>query len=312
MVDAYCMKFYLSVDKWSRKLQATANVMNEKFHRRPESLAVCVIGAVLTPAFFALLCLGFIGPGYFCVLMSLLAAFTLALYGFRRLLSIDLRSGKLTLARMEKVRDEVYATAGSQRELAVKLANIAEIIATNKLPQVVAYPTPLDKLYAIEEARASMRDSAVGILRTAGVDDQSILRTRMSFDKKIAGNMEGLLIKLVRWAAEAWMQAESERLHKIARVMLEQGSEWKSPELLAANADIQAHSVLWNETRAKCSDTELRARLRASGYSLLDLEKYMQSLGVWSDRAKDDLAQFAAVTKRIHLELTPELLGYSL
>lgn len=282
--------------------------MNEKLLRRPESVAVCVIGAVLTPAFFVLLCFGYIGPGYFCILISLLAAFTLALYGFRRLLSIDLRSGKLTLEKMEKVRDEVYATAASQRELAVKLANIAEIIATNKLPQVVAYPTPIEKLYAIEEARASMRDSAVGILRVAGVDEQCILRTTYSFDNKMAVNMEGLLIKLVRWAAEHWMQAESDRLHNKAKVLLEQGAEWKSPELLAVNEEIKAHSVLWNETRAKCSDTELRARLRESHYNLLDLEEYIQSLGVWSTKASEDIAQFAAFIKSIHIELTPELL----
>jgi hypothetical protein len=283
--------------------------VNKEYVGSRESVAACIVGAVFSIAFTLLLCLGTICQSSYIVLLLLVALFTLGLHGFSRLRELDFRSGKMTLAEVERVRDEVFAKAATLRDLAINLAVIAETLATDRIPQIMGYPAPIADIYKREEARADTRDKVVELLRATGVDEQRTLQVAHNFNKAIVAKLEPLLCNLVQWAAEERMLEESGRIHQETMVLLDRGSARKSPEVEAANEKKRAHDVLWKETRANCSRTELRARLRASNYSLSDLERYVRGLGVWTPRMADDLGSFEAFIKRIRIEITPDLLA---
>lgn len=91
---------------------------------RSTLISIVVLAVSGTSLFTFLLVHGQIGEVVYLALVALLALLCSVLPGFSRLRELDLRNLRLTLDRIEEVKEEVFAKEADLRNIAISLAKI--------------------------------------------------------------------------------------------------------------------------------------------------------------------------------------------
>lgn len=94
-----------------------------------ESIIALVLGILGATLFTALLALGLINELGYIFLLLALAIICLVLHGFSRLQELDLKNLKMTLSRIEQVREDIYAKEEDLRKASVTLSELIAFTA---------------------------------------------------------------------------------------------------------------------------------------------------------------------------------------
>lgn len=95
-----------------------------KQERKTESIIAIIVSMIGLTLFTILLVQKEISAGYYVTLMGLLAAVSLAIHGFSRILKLDLKNLKITLDKIVEVRDEIFAKEEDLNNIAISLIKI--------------------------------------------------------------------------------------------------------------------------------------------------------------------------------------------
>lgn len=261
-----------------------------------------VAGTIL---FTTLLCFERLGQASYVVLMSALAVLAIVLYGFNRIREVDLKNLKVTLDKIEQVRDEVYAKAETLRGLAENLADIATILATDRLPQLIEFGSPIAApRYKREAVRFATKQKVVSILSSTGADQARIMATGNLFDARIRTTLNHVLFAGLHSHARRVIDDRLQNFQRELAALHERGIKQTDPEYQDCVNRSQQCDKESQHLRECVSESALEQVFRQSAVGLGALDRHLQSTGIWSADIERHLKDFKEFITKHPVDMT--------
>ncbi len=264
---------------------------------------VVVAGVAL---FAGLLCAKQIGQTSYVVLMSGLALVGIVLYGFNRIREVDLKNLKVSLDKIEQMRDEIYARADTLKKLSEEIAEIATVLATDRIPQLIERgANMLETRYEREVVRFAVKKRVVSILLASGDDQIRIKAMECLFDEKIRKNLRTILFAWLHSHANTVLSNRRQDIQKEFAALREKGSKQNDPEY----QDLVKRAQETDKECTKLMDVISRECLekvfRDSPSGLPSLEQYLKGKGIWSMEIECHLNRFGEFISKYPIAMNP-------